>query len=468
MTDLAELSLAAAADGIRRRRFSSWELTQACLKRVAAWQKHTNAFIALDHGGALKAAARADAGGARGEDTGALHGVPLAHKDIFFRANTIVSAGSKILDKPGTETASVLARLDAAGAIDLGALNLHEFASGPTGHNAHFGDCRNPWNKEKVTGGSSSGSAAAVAARMAFASLGTDTGGSIRVPAHFCGITGLRPTLGRVSKHGVFPRAWSFDTIGPMARSAEDAALLLQAVAGPDPLDADAEAVGVPDYAAALARPLRGMRIGVPKGAYFADIDPGIAALLEASRAAFAKLGAVLVEVETPDPAPLNALMTTVSLAEGASIHAEWIAARPGDYGPGIREPLETGLYVPALRYLEAQRQRGRVLKQWLDTVFDKADVLHTPVFDRPTPDVAATQPGLPDSPTVGAYGRFTTLFAYLGLPALTVPVGFQADGMPAAMQLVGRPFAEADILNAAHMYQLENRWHEKAPPLPG
>jgi aspartyl-tRNA(Asn)/glutamyl-tRNA(Gln) amidotransferase subunit A len=160
--------------------------------------------------------------------------------------------------------------------------------------------------------------------------------------------------------------------------------------------------------------------------------------------------------------------MTTVSLAEGASIHADWIATRPGDYGPGIREPLETGLYVTALRYLEAQRQRGRVLKQWLDEVFGKADVLHTPVFDSPTPAVAATQPGRPDSPTVGAYGRFTTLFAYLGLPALAVPVGFQADGMPAAMQLVGRPFAEADILNAAHLYQLENPWHARAPALPG
>jgi len=467
MNDLAELSLAAAADGIRRRRFSSWELTQACLKRIGAWQPHTKAFIALDHGGALKAAAQADAATARGVGGGALHGVPLAHKDIFFRANTIVSAGSKILDKPGTETATVLARLDAAGAIDIGALNLHEFASGPTGHNAHFGDCRNPWNGARVTGGSSSGSAAAVASRMVFASLGTDTGGSIRVPAHFCGITGLRPTLGRVSKYGVFPRAWSFDTIGPMARTAEDAALLLQAVAGADPADADAESVPVPDYAAGLARPIRDVRIGVPKGAYFTDIDGGIASLLDAARTALAKLGAVLVEVETPDPAPLNALMTVVSLAEGASIHAEWFAARPGDYGPGTREPMETGLYLPALRYLEAQRQRGRVLKQWLETVFDKADVLLTPVFDRPTPELEATQPGRPDAPTVGAYGRFTTLFAYLGLPALTVPIGFQADGMPAGMQLIGRPFAEAELLNVAHVYQLENRWHEKAPALP-
>jgi len=300
-----------------------------------------------------------------------------------------------------------------------------------------------------------------------FAALGTDTGGSIRVPAHFCGITGLRPTLGRVSKHGVFPRAWSFDTIGPMARNAEDAAHLLQAVAGPDPLDADAEAVGVPDYMAALMQPLAGLRVGVPRGAYFTEIDPGIAALLEQSRGALAKLGATLVELETPDPAPLNSLMMTMSQAEGAAIHADWLAKRPGDYGPGIREPMELGLYIPAVHYLEAQRQRGRVLKQWIETVFGAVDVLHTPVFDSPTPALADTVPGKPDSPTVGHYGRFTTMFAFLGLPSLSVPVGFQPDGMPAAMQLVGRPFAEAQLLNAAHLYQRETGWHEKAPALP-
>jgi aspartyl-tRNA(Asn)/glutamyl-tRNA(Gln) amidotransferase subunit A len=442
-------------------------MTQACLARIGAWQKHTNAFVAVDHGGALKAAARADALNAHGAASGLLHGVPLAHKDIFSRANTLVSIGSKIPSSPSTETASVLARLDAAGAIELGALNMVEFAAGATGHNAHFGDCRNPWNTERMPGGSSSGSAAAVAARMAMGALGTDTGGSIRLPAHCCGVVGLRPTYGRVSRHGVFPRAWSLDTVGPLARTAEDAALLLQAIAGEDPFDSAAEGVHVPNYRAYLTQPLAGIRVGVPKNRYYTEIDAGIAALLEASRATLAKLGAALVDIETPDPEPLTALALTIGRAEGAAIHGDWIASRAGDYGPGIREALEVGLFVPAMRYIDAQRHRGLMLKRWLEEVFGKVEMLHVPAFGLTTPTLAecaghAASPALSD-----AYGRFTWPFGFLGLPSIVVPVGFQEDGLPAGMQLVGRPFAEALLLNAAHLYQRETRWHEKAPALP-
>ncbi|MFO0989193.1 MAG: amidase [Alphaproteobacteria bacterium] len=467
MTDLADLTLAAAADGIRQRKFSSWELTQACLARTHAWQKHTNAFLAIDHGGALKAAARADALAAQGAAAGLLHGVPLAHKDIFARANTVVTNGSKITDRPCSETATVLARLDAAGAIEIGALNLVEFAAGATGHNAHFGACRNPWNTACVTGGSSSGSAAAVAARMVPGALGTDTGGSVRLPAHFCGIVGLRPTYGRVSRHGVFPRAWSLDTVGPMARTAEDAALLLQAIAGADPLDSAAESLPVPDYRAALQQPLAGIRIGVPKNRCYVELDAGIAALLEASRAELAKAGATLVEIETPDPQPLTASAVVVGRAEGAAIHGDWIASRPGDYGPGIREALEVGLFVPATRYIDALRRRGLLLKQWLDEVWGKVELLHLPAFARPTPTLekAAADAASPDASDL--FGRFTWPFAFLGLPSLVAPMGFLADGMPAGMQLVGRPFSEALLLNAAHLYQRATGWHEKAPPLP-
>jgi aspartyl-tRNA(Asn)/glutamyl-tRNA(Gln) amidotransferase subunit A len=467
MTELADLSLAAAADGIRRRRFSSWELTQACLKRITAWQPKINAFLAVDNGGALKTAARADAATAAGTAAGALHGIPVAHKDIFARANMLVSIGSKIPSTPATETATVLSRLDAAGAIELGALNLVEFGAGITGHNANFGDCRNPWNLERIPGGSSSGSAAAVAARMVYGALGTDTGGSIRAPAHFCGVVGLRPTYGRVSRHGVFPRAWSLDTVGPLARTAEDAAVLLQVAAGADPLDSSAEPVAVPDYRAELVRPLAGIRLGAPKGGYFAEVDPGIAALLEQSRAALVKLGANLVEVETPDPELLTSLALTMTRAEAAAIHADWIATRGADYTPGVREGMEVGLFIPATRYLDAQRHRGRLLKQWLDEVFANVDLLHAPVFGAPTPTLAESAPDSPTPPSVVVYGRYTWPFAFLGLPSISVPIGFQPDGMPAALQLVGRPFAEGLLLNAAHIYQRETGWHEKAPPLP-
>ena len=436
MSDLADLTLAASADGIRARKFSSWDVTQACLARVKAWQPHTNAFLAVDHGGALKAAARADALGARGAAAGVLHGVPLAHKDILARANTLVSLGSKIPDRPATETATVLARLDAAGAIELGALHLVEFAAGITGHSVHFGDCRNPWKPERVPGGSSSGSAAAVAARMTMGALGSDTGGSIRVPAHFCGVVGLRPTYGRVSRHGVFPRAWSLDTVGPLARTAEDAALMLQAIAGPDPLDSAAEDVAVPDYRASLTQPLAGVRVGVPKNRYFTEIDAGIGSLLEASRAALAKQGAMLVEVETPDPEPLNTLAITIGRAEAASIHAQWIATRPGDYGPGVRDAMEVGMFVPATRYIDALRHRGLMLKRWLEEVFDKVEILHIPTFGAPTPTLAECSPTGPAPASAAVYGRFTWPFSFLGLPSLTVPIGFQADGLPASIEL--------------------------------
>ncbi len=465
MSELHDLTLAELAVRLRRREVSAFEAAQHFLARAA---KHDalGAYLATDEAVSLAQAREADARIAAG-DTAPLLGVPLAHKDIFARANTLVTNGSRICDRPGTETASVLARLDAAGAIDLGALNLVEFAAGATGHNAHFGDCRNPWNPERVPGGSSSGSAAAVAARMAMAALGTDTGGSVRLPAHYCGIVGLRPTYGRVSRHGVFPRAWSLDTVGPMARTAEDAALLLQAIAGADPLDSAAEDVPVPDYRTALLRPLTGVRIGVPKSAYYTEIDSGIGSLLEASRAELARLGAELVEIETPDPAPLTALAVAIGRAEGAAIHGEWLASRPGDYGPGIREALEVGLFVPATRYIDALRQRGPLLKRWLDEVWSKVELLHVPVYGQPTPTLekAAADAGSPHASDM--FGRFTWPFGFLGLPSIVVPMGFQQDGMPAGMQLVGRPFAEALLLNAAHLYQRATGWHEKAPPLP-
>jgi aspartyl-tRNA(Asn)/glutamyl-tRNA(Gln) amidotransferase subunit A len=270
-----------------------------------------------------------------------------------------------------------------------------------------------------------------------------------------------------VSRHGVFPRAWSLDTVGPLARTAEDAALLLQAIAGPDPLDSAAEAVGVPDYRASLAQPLAAIRIGVPKNAYFADVDPGVGALLDASRKVLTKLGASLVEIETPDPEPLTSLALIVGRAEAASIHGEWMKTRPNDYSPVVREATELGLFVTAPRYIDALRQRGQMLKRWLDEVFGKVELLHIPAFAGPTPTLAESEPDGPKPASVVAYGRFTWPFGFLGLPSIVVPVGFQPDGLPAGMQLVGRPFAEALLLNAAHLYQRETGWHEKAPALP-
>ncbi len=470
MTELTNLTLAAAIDGMHQRRFSAWELTSACAKRIAEWQPKVNCFIALDIGGSLKAALAADTGLARGGTPGALQGIPLAHKDIFNRAGTVMTAGSIILSSLGDMTATVLERLDAAGAIDLGALNMSEFAAGATGHNRHFGAAKNPWNADRVPGGSSGGSAVAVAARLVFGSLGTDTGGSIRLPAHFCGVVGLRPTTGRVSRRGVFPRAWSADSVGPLARTCEDVAILLRVIAGVDEADSSAEAtIAVPDYRATVAQPITGLRVGMPRNFFFDNVDAGIGKLIDEAKGVLQKLGCEIVPIDVPDPARLIDFADIIARAEAAAIHEDWLRDRAADYDHGVREPTETGLFIPAVQYIKAQRQRGPALKAYLDDVFSKADLLLTPVYEHATPTLANTEPKSEDVITLiwSTFGRMTRPFNYLGLPALSVPCGFQPDGLPAGMQLVGAPYTEGRLLNAGHLYQRETGWHERAPALP-
>ncbi len=466
MTELTDLTLAAALEGLRRRRFSAFELTSACLARIAALQPVLNCFIGVDAGGALKSAAAADATLESGTTLPPLLGVPLAHKDIFARTGMALTCGSRIFDAPQTMTATVLERLDAAGAIDLGALHCTEFAAGATGHNGHWGACRNPWNTARIPGGSSSGSAAAVAARLAFGALGTDTGGSVRMPAALCGVVGLRPTLGRVSLNGVFPRAWSADTVGPLARTCEDVALILQVIAGADAGDSRTELAAVPDYRAALTEPIRGLKIGVPANFFFDDVDPGIARAIEDGFAVFRQLGAEIVAIEAPEPRRVFDLAQLVARVEAAAIHRRWLIERPGDYDRGIREPMEAGLFVPAAHYLAALDERAPLLRSYLDGPFAKADVLATPMLHVATP---ALDDCRPDNTTFAArqfeiFGRQTRPFSYLGVPALSLPCGFQADGMPVGLQLVGRPFAEAQLLSAGHHYQHATSWHERAP----
>ncbi len=466
VTELADLTLAAALEGLRRRRFSAWELTQACLERIAALQPLLNCFIGIDAGGALKAAAAADAKIEIGAPSESLLGAPLAHKDIFARTGMALTCGSRIYDAPQATTATVLERLDAAGAIDLGSLHCAEFAAGATGHNGHLGPCRNPWDPTRMAGGSSSGSAAAVAARLVFGALGTDTGGSVRMPAALCGVVGLRPTLGRVSLHGVFPRAFSSDTVGPLARTCEDAALMLQAIAGADTKDSRTELVAVPDYRSALTEPIRGLKIGVPRNFFFDDIDSGIAPPIEECFAAFRKLGAEIVALEIPEPQRVFDLAQLVARVEAAAIHRRWLVERPGDYDQGVREPMEAGLFVPAVHYIAALDERAPLLRAYLDGPMSDADVLATPVLEIATPTLEACRP---DQPGFAArqfqiFGRQTRPFSYLGLPALSLPCGFQPDGMPVGLQLIGRPFAEAQLLNVGHIYQQATDWHTRAP----
>lgn len=464
---ILELSAAALARAIREGRIGCVAAMQAALERMHAAHARLNCAIRIDGDQALDAARLADRDLARGHLRGPLHGVPMAHKDMYYRKGVPSSCGSTIVrERPAPATASVLERLDAAGAIQFGVLHMAEFAFGPTGHNWHYGHCRNPWDPARITGGSSSGSAASVAARAGFAALGSDTGGSIRLPAHFCGVSGVKPTYGRVSRAGVMPLSFSLDTVGPLARTVEDCALVLRAIAGPDARDPTCEARPVPDYEAALARPVAGMRIGRPRQFFYEDCDPEIAAAMEASLEVFRRLGATVLEVDIPDPAPWNAACTMILAAEAAAYHGNWLRERPQDYSAQVRGRLEQGQAIPATAYLDALRLRGAALREFGERVFSRVDLLHAPVVSFQTPSIAETDigAGAQAAALLGKVTRLTRPINFLGLPAVSVNCGFTRSGMPIGMQLVARAFDEASALAAGHAYQRATDWHERAP----
>jgi aspartyl-tRNA(Asn)/glutamyl-tRNA(Gln) amidotransferase subunit A len=465
-TDLALLSLTSVAQGIAQKRFSSREVTQSCLDRVARWQPRLNAFMAIEAEQALAAADGADAALARGKPGGVLHGVPLAHKDMYYDEGQVVTCGSKIRGEfVATTTATALQRLRDAGSIRLGSLQMAEFAYGPTGHNFHHGAVHNPWNTNHITGGSSSGSGAAVAARLTFAALGSDTGGSIRMPAHFCGVTGLKTTWGRISRAGAMPLSQSLDTVGPLARSAEDCALLLGLMAGADTEDPTAVAGPVPDYSAAAKQSIKGLSIGVPAAFYVDDLDSEVADILEATIAVLKKEGASIVAVELPDQRQLTAACQLVLATEAAAFHKRWLIERPQDYGPQVLMRLQNGLAIPGVSYLEALRWRGPALSAHLAAVAG-VDAVITPVAPVAAPTIAESDVGnSPDAEAViQRLTRFTRPINYLGLPALALPTGFTKSGLPVAMQLIGRSFDEAMLLRIGAAFQRATDFHDRVP----
>jgi aspartyl-tRNA(Asn)/glutamyl-tRNA(Gln) amidotransferase subunit A len=467
--EILELSCAALARAIRAKTVTALEAMQTVLARAEGAQNTLNCFIRVDGEEALAAARLADTELARGVLRGPLHGVPMAHKDMYYREGVASSCGSRIKrDMPAPSTATALKRLDAAGAIQFGVLNMAEFAYGPTGHNYHFGHCRNPWNPLLITGGSSSGSGAAVAARASFAALGSDTGGSIRAPATFCGISGIKPTWSRVSRHGAMPLSFSMDTVGPLTRTVEDCALIMGAIAGADPLDPTASPHPVPDYLAQLARPIKGMRIGTPKHYFYDDMDAEIEGLIRASLEVYARLGAEIVEVELPDMEPWSHAAVMIIAAEAGAAHANWMRTRPQDYSDQVRARLELGLSVPAATYIESLRLRGIALQQFSRMVFAKVDLLHAPTVSFQTPTIAAADVGggAAMMKVMNTITRLTRPGNFLGLPCLSVPAGFARNGMPTAMQLIGRQFDEATLFAAGHAYQQATDWHLKAPQL--
>ena len=468
-SDLAMLSMTEAADAFAAGEVTATALTQACLARIDAFDAGVNSVIRLDRDAALEAAGAADAARAAGKPLGALAGVPMMHKDMYYRAGKVSTCGSKIRrDFVAPKTATVLQRLDAAGAIDMGALNMAEFAQNPTGHNAHFGDCHNPWDLAYCTGGSSSGSGAGVAARFFYAALGSDTGGSIRLPATICGVTGLKATQTRVPRTGVMPLSFSADNVGPLVRTARDAARFLALTAGHCPGDATSAREPVPDYEAALSGDIRGLRVAVCETYFLEGADAPVAAAFETALLALAARGAVITRVKAASMRAINAYTALVSRVEGAAIHANWMREQPQDYAIHLSSRLYGGYAIPAHLYVEALSRRGPLLRQFVAETLTGFDVVATPTLKTRVPTLAETDIDAdPEN-----WGRFmavsanTRPFNFLGLPTISLPCGFDERGLPIGLQLAARPFAEATVLRAADAFQQETDWHRRAPAL--
>jgi len=466
---VSDWTIASLADAIRTRKTSSVEVVTECLERIRRVDGQVRAFITVDAEGALRAARGLDQELAGGRSRGPLHGVPLAYKDLCHIAGLPTSCGTKTAAYFFAERdATAVSRLRAAGAVTLGKLNMTELALGPFGDNAHHGHAENPWRAGHAAGGSSSGSGVAVAAGLALGALGTDTGGSIRLPAACCGIAGLKPTYGRVSRAGVMPLSWSNDHVGPMGRTVRDVALMLQAIAGRDPLDATSSHRVVPDYTARLEQGIAGLRVAVPENFFFQGVDPEIADGVLRAIGVLEALGARVAEIRVPDPETMSDVCNIVSRCESAAVHARLVRERPEEIQPVVRTRLELGFRIAAYDYLQALRLRARLARAFIRGVFAETDVLVAPVIPEPAPLLARAIDGAPEevAERQGRFSRLTRPFNSLGLPALAVACGWSRDGLPLAFQIVGRPFDEATVLRAGHAYEQAAGWHHRRPEL--
>src|SRR6058998_3415335 len=405
---------------IAARKISPVEATQACLGRIERLDGRLHAFITVDAEGALAAARALEAELAAGHSRGPLHGVPLAYKDLCHVPGLPTSCGTKTREYfPSSIECTAVTRLREAGAVTLGKLNMTELAMGPFGDNAHHGDVQNPWKLGHCAGGSSSGSAAAVAAGFALATLGSDTGGSIRLPAACCGVVGLKPTYGRVSRAGAMPLSWSMDHLGPLTRTVADAALILEVVAGQDPHDATSSRRGVPYYQRLLESPVAGLRVGIPENHYFDGIDPEMDAAVRAAAGVLAGLGALVAPVRVPDPRTLIDIGNVISRSEAAAVHARIARERPHELQPAVRARLEIGFHITAHDYLQALRLRSRYTRAFVAEVFAETDALLAPVIPEPAPALDAVKAGTVEEVVarMGRFSRLTRPFNGLGFP---------------------------------------------------
>ncbi len=462
MVDVLELSLAELSGKLKTRELSPVEVTEACLARIDATEGRLHAYVRVLRESALAAARDAECDIADGRWKGPLHGVPVAVKDLYNLAGTATTASSKVRTHWVRDTDSaVVAKLKAAGAVIVGKTQTHEFAYGgvtPT--------TRNPWDVTRSPGGSSGGSAATVAAGGAFMATGTDTAGSIRIPAAMCGVVGLKPTYGRVSRFGVTPLSWGLDHAGVLTRTVADAAVCLQAIAGHDPRDPGSLPEAVPDFSAGLALGVAGMRVGVPKNYFREHVDAEVAAAVRAASDQLESLGAQPVEVDIPMPERMLPMEFAILMPEASAYHRRMLATTPELYTAEVRTLLEAGQQIAAVDYIQAQRVR-ELLRQAFRKVYEQVDVIVAPTVATPAirPDAGSiTWDDGTVEPAAETLIRLTVPANLTGLPALSLPCGFSIAGLPIGLQIIGRPLEEATVMRLGAAYEHATPWHDRHP----
>jgi aspartyl-tRNA(Asn)/glutamyl-tRNA(Gln) amidotransferase subunit A len=466
--DICFLSISEAARLLSDKELSPVELVSAHLERIAETDGRLNSFITLLEDESMAAARAAEADIVSGGYRGPLHGIPIGLKDLFYTRGVRTTVGSKIMgDFVPDEDATVTRLLDEAGAILLGKLQMHEFAFGATSANPHYGPAHNPWDTERVTGGSSGGSGSSVASGQCMGALGTDTGGSVRIPAALCGIVGLKPTFGRVGRSGVFPLSWSQDTVGPMCRTVRDVALMLNVIAGHDPRDPSSSPRPSEDFTATLEQGVDGARIGIPREFFFDGMDPEVKDAVTRAARVLEGLGASVGEVSVPMAAQSAHISPGIIIPEGAEVHLDNLRNRAEEFDPVVRTRLETGVLTTATQYLKAQRAR-MLFNQQMAHAMEGVDALLTPTVPIGAPAIGDEMAAAGDTsePVLTLLARLTRPFNLGGLPTVTLPCGFTSDGLPIGLQLAGRPFEETTVLRIAYAYEQATEWHERRPPL--
>lgn len=458
MLPFNEFDLVGIANAIRAKQFSAYELTQESIRRFKTIGAKFNAVFEVSEEEALLRASELDKKQQNKVALGLLHGVPLAHKDLIARANHQMHVGSKILSNNiATVSAKVNDYLENAGQVNVGSLHMAEFALSPTGFNQHYGHGKNPWNPLYVCGGSSSGSGIAVASRLVFGSIGSDTGGSIRHPSAMCGLTGLKPTNGLVSVEGVFPLSNSLDCVGPMTQSVRDAARLLTVITG-----------NIKNYEAHLTNPIRGMKIGIPKVYFYENLDPAIEASLQDTISAFKDLNVEFVAVDVPEMSTVNQNMGIVLAYEAFQLHQAWLQQFPNDYADQVKARIEFGKDISPSTYANALSQRSIIQEAFQASWFAHCDAVLVPTIQVQTPAIEATTRGSTTEILTNLFRvtQTTKGINYLSFPALNLPSGFTKEGLPIGVQCIGNVFQEETLLQLGNAFQAITDYHQKMPKL--